>query len=412
MSQVLKSAQLMVVRKRFDEIKPHPKNPRVHDEKQIEKLRHSIRTHGFSKGSIVIQKSTGYILAGHGIVTALKAEGYNGADVIEADLPDGQAEAFLISDNHVASQSEWDNVGLQQLINELSEMNIPSLDFGFDSDDLEALASQILADSGGYQAEPQDDEIPETVEPITQSGDLWTLGRHRVLCGDSTVKENVEYLLDGNKVDLCLTDPPYNVGKEYETYEDNKEDIEYIKFSKTWFFLIRNYCNVLAFTPGPTNIELWSLIEKPFWWVAWVKNNAMRWSKIGGMCCWEPICIYGKPKKKIPQDVYIVPITVQKDIVSNDGSFLHPTPKQIKLWCSIIDDFTDNGDIVLDIFGGSGTTLIACEKLGRIAYLQEIDAHYCDVIVKRYVDFVGSSAGVFVTRNGEDVEYDKLQVSV
>jgi len=153
MDKVLKSAELMVVRKRFDEIKPHPKNPRVHDEKQIKKLRHSIRTHGFSKGSIVIQKSTGYILAGHGIVEALKAEGYNGADVIVADLPDGQAEAFLISDNHVASQSEWDNAGLQQLINELSEMNIPSLDFGFDSDDLSELADRIL----GKQVDAPDD---------------------------------------------------------------------------------------------------------------------------------------------------------------------------------------------------------------------------------------------------------------
>ena len=106
MNKVLKSEELMFVRKRFYEIKPHPKNPRKHDKRQIDKLRHSIKKHGFSKGSIVIQKSTGYILAGHGIIEALKAEGYNGADVIVADLPDGQAEAFLISDNHVASQSE------------------------------------------------------------------------------------------------------------------------------------------------------------------------------------------------------------------------------------------------------------------------------------------------------------------
>lgn len=150
MNQVLKSAELMIVRKRFDEIKPHPKNPRTHDERQIKKLRHSIKTHGFSKGSIVIQKSTGYILAGHGIVEALKAEGYNGADVVEADLEDGQAEAFLISDNHIASQSEWDNVSLQNLINELSAMDVPALDFGFDEDDLSALADRILADNPSF----------------------------------------------------------------------------------------------------------------------------------------------------------------------------------------------------------------------------------------------------------------------
>ncbi len=144
MKNSLKSAELLFVRKRFDEIQPHPKNPRLHDDRQIGKLRHSIRTHGFAKGSIVIQKSTNYILAGHGIVEALKLEGYNGADVVEVDLPDDKAMAFMIADNHIAEQSTWDDPSLQQLITQLSEQNVPSLDFGFDSQDLEELASRIL----------------------------------------------------------------------------------------------------------------------------------------------------------------------------------------------------------------------------------------------------------------------------
>jgi hypothetical protein len=145
MNNSLKSAELMFVRKRFDEITPHPKNPRLHSPQQIEKLRHLIRKHGFAKGSIVYQKSTGYVLAGHGIIEALKAEGYTGADMVEVDMPDGQAEAFLIADNKVGDDSIFDDSSLQQLINELSEQNIPSLDFAFDSQDLDDLAGRILS---------------------------------------------------------------------------------------------------------------------------------------------------------------------------------------------------------------------------------------------------------------------------
>ena len=144
-----KTAELMVIKKQLNEIKPHPKNPRQHDDRQIEKLRHSIRTHGFAKGSIVIQKSTGYILAGHGIIEALKKEDYNGADVVEVDLPDDKALAFLIADNHIAEQSTWDDISLQNAINELSEMDIPALDFGFDDVDLSELADRILEGVGG-----------------------------------------------------------------------------------------------------------------------------------------------------------------------------------------------------------------------------------------------------------------------
>lgn len=200
----MKQAQLTVLSKPIDSLIPHPKNPNTHSPEQIKKLAHSIKKHGFSKGSVVIQKSSGRILAGHGIVEALKQLGYTDVDVIEADLADGQAEAFMISDNHIASQAVIDNIGLQNLINELSELNIPALDFGFDSKDLEDLASQILANNGGYQADEKDDDVPEVKEAITQKGDLWTLGRHRVLCGDSTCKDDVALLMGGGKKRLNL----------------------------------------------------------------------------------------------------------------------------------------------------------------------------------------------------------------
>jgi rubredoxin len=128
----------------------------------------------------------------------LKQLGYTDVDVVEADLPDKQAEAFLIADNHIASQAIIDDIALQNLINELGDM--PAIDYGFDKDDLDDLAGRILAGSGGYQADEKDDDVPEVKEAITQKGDLWHLSNHRVLCGDSTLKSDVDRLCDGCRI--------------------------------------------------------------------------------------------------------------------------------------------------------------------------------------------------------------------
>lgn len=155
---MVKSAELIIVKKKIAELIPNPKNPNTHDERQINKLSHSIKKHGFVKGSVVIQKSTSTIIAGHGIIEALKKLGYDEVDVIEADLTDEQADAFLIADNHIASQSVIDDISLQKLINELSDLNVPAIDFGFDQDDLDALAGRILAWN------PKEKEMPDLPE--------------------------------------------------------------------------------------------------------------------------------------------------------------------------------------------------------------------------------------------------------
>lgn len=166
MNKTRKSAGLILVRKPIEELIPHPKNPRQHDDKQISKLRHSIKTHGFAKGSVVIQKSTGYILTGHGIVEALRKEGYDSVDVIEVDLPDEKALAFLVADNHIAEQSFWDDIGLQNVINELSELNVPALDFGFDEDDLTALADRILGNQDNNDNQSSDQVIKDIYQIV------------------------------------------------------------------------------------------------------------------------------------------------------------------------------------------------------------------------------------------------------
>ena len=139
-----KLAQLQTVSKPIDRLIPHPKNANTHPDSQIEKLRHLIKVHGYAKGSVVYQKSTGYLLAGHGIIEALKAEGYTHVDAVELDVDDDKALAFLVADNKIASDSIIDDISLQKAINELSEMDVPALDFGFDDVDLSELADRIL----------------------------------------------------------------------------------------------------------------------------------------------------------------------------------------------------------------------------------------------------------------------------
>jgi DNA modification methylase len=428
-----KQAHINTVSIPIERLIAHPKNPNTHNDRQIKKLRHLIKVHGYSKGSVVFQSSTHYLLAGHGVIEALKQEGYTHVDAVELDVDDSKAEAFMIADNKIADDSVIDNMSLQNLINELSEMNIPSLDFGFDSDDLEALASQILADSGGYQAEPQDDDIPETVEPITQAGDLWHLGsKHRLLCADSTVKENVERLLDGNKVDLFITDPPYGVsyadknafliaiGKpnHIETkIEGDHQSVE--DMHKLWVTSFTNAYNVCKdgacyYICSPQGGELMmmmmmmSIIEAKFelkHCLIWAKNNHVL-GRSDYNYKHEPI-LYGW--KEGGHKFYgSAGETSLWEIDKPLKSDLHPTMKPVELIMRMIKNSSLENQNVLDLFGGSGSTLIACVRMNRQCFMAEIDAHYCDVIVKRYVDFVGSSAGVFVTQNGAKVEYEGL----
>jgi DNA modification methylase len=402
----LKSAELMFVRKRFDEIKPHPKNPRVHDDRQIGKLRHSIRVHGFSKGSIVVQKQTGYCLAGHGIIEALKLEGYNGADVVEVDLPDDKALAFLIADNHIADQSTWDDSSLQQLITELSEQNVPSLDFGFDGKDLEDLASRILADSGGYTSEPQDDDIPDEVEPITQMGDLWTLGKHRVMAGDSTKAEDVARLMDGQKADMVFTDPPYGMNldtdfsklhiaskmmgnnikrRSYDKVIGDNEDFSPQLINT--IFDIFGYCKEIFLFGADYYSELLPN-RKDGSWIVWDKRKENQDEGFGSM--FELIWSKQKHKRMILRHDWFG--FLSSDNAKEAQNRVHPTQKPTSLLANIIQQFGADNNIILDLFLGSGSTLIACQKLNRVCYGMEISPAYVDVICARWGKFTGERA--------------------
>lgn len=182
-------------------------------------------------------------------------------------------------------------------------------------------------------------------------------------------------------IDFFFTDPPYNINKE--GYKDNLNEQEYQIFSKTWFNQAEKLSDLIIFTSGlgkeMKNLKLWFDIKFPTWIIIWMKPNSVSFSPWGGFQLWEPLLIYGKPKKKIKKDAYFLPITVQKDIADLNGIKRHSTPKQITLWEKIINDFTEPNDLILDCFLGSGTTAVACEKLNRRWIGIELDPKFCEL---------------------------------
>jgi len=226
---------------------------------------------------------------------------------------------------------------------------------------------------------------PNKITTDIKAGDIFKLGNHRLMCGDSTNKEDVDRLIKGENFRLGLTDPPYNLGYEYNSYKDNKTYDEYKDWCDKWFKIIKSNSEIQAITIGNQNLKLWFEIEPPKWVMCWNKPNGQSGCKLRGLNRWEPIMIYFEDKidRIIPEDTYIIQTGYLSD--KNDGmNELHSCPKPIKLFSSIITDYTYEKDLILDLFGGLGTTLIAAEQLNRICYMMELDPIYCQVIVNRW----------------------------
>ena len=295
------------------------------------------------------------------------------------DLTDDEKKEFIIKDNNSFGEYDWDAIA-----NEWSDL--PLADWGLDVPGFEAIDEP----EGDADAEPQIDKAAELNKKWkVKSGDLWQIGEHRLLCGSSTEQADTYRLLEGKKAEMCFTDPPYNVQIDYGKYDDNQNDEEYRSFSGAWLTIARDIAPQVLFTPGfgrglgMPNIQMWYAIAPPDWVIVWVKTNAMSRSSLGGFNNWEPIFFYGKHQKTLPQDIFDIPITVQKDAADEDGTKYHPTPKSVKLWSNIIKTLTDSGNSVYEPFAGSGTTLVACQNLNRKCYAIEISENYCAVILER-----------------------------
>ena len=398
-----------------EKLVPYARNARTHSEEQVAQIAASIVEFGFTNP--ILAGSDGVIVAGHGRLAAAQKLGLDTVPVVVLDhLTPTQRRALIIADNRIAENAGWDDAMLRIELQSLQEDGF-NLDItGFDTD---ALAEIMAGEETTVDGQTEDDAVPEVpVTPISRPGDVWELGNHRLLCGDATDPASYDTLMADAKADIVFTDPPYNVdyansakdkmrGKDRPILNDNLGDGFYD-------FLLAALTPMLARCAGATYIAMSSseldTLQQAFraaggkWstFIIWAKNT-FTLGRADYQRQYEPI-LYGWPEgqnrhwcgDRDQGDVWNI-----KKPQKND---LHPTMKPVELVERAIRNSSRPGDIVLDPFGGSGTTLIAAEKSGRIGWLIELDPKYVDVIVRRWQDWTGQEA----YREADAVKFDDL----
>lgn len=413
MSEILKTTEELKLIN-IDELIPYANNARTHSKDQINKLRSSLREFGFIN-PILIDKDYN-ILAGHGRVMAAREEGIKEVPcVLVEHLTEAQKKAYILADNRLAMDAGWDDEMLALELENLKELDFDMDLTGFDAAEIDELFSNI------HDKDVQDDDFDVDAalaeEPISKQGDIWLLGRHRLICGDSTKAEIYEKLMEGKKANLCVTDPPYNVNytagseNERKIKNDNMEDKNFYEFLLASFKNIFNSLDdgaaAYIFHADTEGLNFRKAFKDAGFHLAnvciWAKQSLVlghsdyQWQH-------EPILYGWKPtgKHRWYSD------RKQTTIWNFDRptkSELHPTMKPVPLVAYPIQNSSMSNCIVLEPFAGSGSTLIACEQLGRICYAIELDEKYADVIVKRYIEYVDSYEEVFLIRDGEKILY-------
>ena len=393
-------------------------NPRTHSDTQIDQIAASIREFGWTNPILVDDGGT--IIAGHGRLAAATRLGLDQVPVIRlGHLSDAQRKALVIADNQLALNAGWDEAALSNLIRELDAEKFDLDLLGFVSEELDRYLASFAEDVAAVTEEGELPEVP--VVPTSRPGDLWILGNHRLLCGDATVVTDVERLMDGQLADMAVTDPPYNV--DYANAAKNKSIAKDRRILNDalgdgfYQFLYDTCVNLLIVTKGACYVCMSSselhTLQKAFtdaggkWstFIIWAKNT-FTLGRADYQRQYEPI-LYGW---KQGADHFWCGARDQGDVWFVDKprvNDLHPTMKPIELIERAIRNSSKSRDIVLDLFGGSGTTLIAAERTGRSARLLELDPKYVDVIVERWQNLTG---GVAVL-DGEDRTYDDLKAA-
>ncbi|WP_096636176.1 site-specific DNA-methyltransferase [Clostridium cochlearium] len=404
----------------IDELIPYANNARTHSKDQINKLRSSLREFGFIN-PILIDKDYN-ILAGHGRVMAAREEGIKEVPcVLVEHLTEAQKKAYILADNRLAMDAGWDDEMLALELENLKELDFEIDLTGFDAAEIDELFSNI------HDKDVQDDDFDvESAledEPISKQGDIWLLGRHRLICGDSTKAETYEKLMDGKKANLCVTDPPYNVNytagseNERKIKNDNMEDKNFYEFLLASFKNIFNSLDdgaaAYIFHADTEGLNFRKAFKDAGFHLAnvciWAKQSLVlgrsdyQWQH-------EPILYGWKPTGKHRWYADRKQTTIW-NFDRPTKSELHPTMKPVPLVAYPVQNSSMSNCIVLEPFAGSGSTLIACEQLGRICYAIELDEKYADVIVKRYIEYVDSYEEVFLIRDGEKVPYKGLMKS-
>lgn len=366
---------------------PYARNTRTHSDEQVNQIVSSIKEFGFTNPVLVDQDNM--IIAGHGrVMAANKLKLDKVPTICLKHLTEAQKKAYIIADNRLALNAGWDEDMLKVELEELNDLEFDISLLGFEDNEIESLLSEPTEGLTDEDAVP---DLPE--EPTTKLGDLWILGEHRLLCGDSTSIDDVDKLMDGNKADMVFTDPPYNVafngrsGKFDVIKNDKLSNDEFVDF-------IDGFLSTLEVINANTyyiccNWAFYGLLQlklKPKACIVWAKN------------------VFGLGKGYRHQHEFILfdglvdpSITNESDLwnIAKDSNYQHPTQKPVELPERAIKNSSKKKNIVLDLFLGSGSTLIAAEKTNRKCYGMELDPKYCDVIIQRWEEFTGNKAELF-----------------
>ncbi|HQH66187.1 MAG TPA: site-specific DNA-methyltransferase [Spirochaetia bacterium] len=394
---------------------PYVNNARTHSPEQINKLRSSLREFGFIN-PVIIDRDFG-VIAGHGRILAAKEEGIAEVPCVFADhLTEAQKKAYILADNRMAMDAGWDEELLRVEIEALQAEAFDLSLTGFDEKEL----SDLFKRDGDVQEDDFDVDAELEKPTFSKSGDVWTLGRHRLVCGDSTKAETFDTLMQGRKANLVVTDPPYNVNYEGTAGKIKNDNLADEKFYQ---FLFDAFSNIEKVMADDASIYVFHADTEG---LNFRKAFADAGFYLSGCCIWkkpslvlgrspyqwqhEP-CLYGWKKSGKHQWYADRKQTTIWEFEKTKKNTDHPTMKPIPLLAYPIQNSSMSNTLVLDPFGGSGSTLIACEQTDRDCYTIELDEKYCDVIVKRYIEQAGSADGVSVERDGKTYTFADLEVS-
>lgn len=394
------------------ELIPYVRNARTHSEAQVAQIAASIREFGFLSPILVAEDNT--ILAGHGrLAAALKLGLKKVPCVKENHLTETQKRAYIIADNKLSLNAGWDS---ELLAVELSELE--GADFNLDLLGFDEAELSSIFDADKDVSDDDFDVEKELEEPcFSKTGDMWMLGKHRVICGDATKLETFKTLLEDTKVNLVVTDPPYNVNYEGSAGKIKNDNMEDDKFYQ---FLFNSFVNMEQAMADDASIYVFHAdteglnFRKAFQDAGFYLSGCCIWKKPSLVLGRSPYqwqhepCLYGWKKKGKHKWYAGRKETSVWEFEKSKKNADHPTMKPIALLAYPIKNSSMTNSLVLDPFAGSGSTLIACEQTGRICYAIELDEKYCDVIVKRYIEQVGNDKSVKVLRGGKEYSFTEV----
>lgn len=396
----------------IEKLVPYVNNARTHSPEQIMKLRSSLREFGFIN-PVIIDRDYG-VIAGHGRILAAREEHIKEIPCVFADhLTEAQKKAYIIADNRMAMDAGWDEELLRVEIEALQAEAFDLTLTGFDEDEIADLFAE------DRQAEDDGFDLGKALEEaaFVETGDRWHVGRHTLMCGDATKKEDVDALMGGAVANLCCVDPPYGVSfKSWDGLEIKNDSLAGDEFEE---FLSRSFENIRDhLVPGgsvyvfhaDSLTEIFRTAFKKYFHLSavcvWVKNSLVPgWGDY--QYRHEPV-LYGYLENAKHKYYGDRKQTTVWEFKKQNSFHDHPTSKPIDLMNYPIGNSSQENGIVLDTFGGSGSTLIACEQMNRICYTMELDPKYASVILRRYVENTGDADGVYVERNGERLTYSDL----